>query len=411
MQITEFNNKRILLAGYGVEGKATEHFLRTHAREVEIDIADENQNTELFDRQEKYDMVIKSPGISKRKLKTKHYTTATNIFFRYIKNPTIGITGTKGKSTTASLIAHALNANGKTVHLLGNIGQPLLTIFSEKVDPDDIMVCELSSYQLDDIIYSPDISVVINLFPDHLPYHGSLNNYYHAKKNIIAYPGMRSFYIYNKHFPLLAEWAEEFPGKTIPYPDDTPIDMTDYALKGEHNKENIHAVLAVTRLYGLDDKSVLSSCKTFQPLPHRLQYVGTSRGILFYDDAISTTPESTIEALKTLPSVKTLLLGGEDRGYDFSQLVEVIKEKKIPNVVLFPDSGNHILREFEKQQYIPNAVLMTDSMDEAVQFAYKHTNPSQVCLLSTASPSYTVWKNYIEKGELYQDYIRKYENS
>jgi UDP-N-acetylmuramoylalanine--D-glutamate ligase len=344
-------------------------------------------------------------------MKTQHYTTATNIFFRHIKNPTIGITGTKGKSTTASLIAHALNANGRTAHLLGNIGQPLLTLFSEKINPDDIMVCELSSYQLDDIAYSPDISIVINLFPDHIPYHGSIDAYYQAKKHIIDYAESSSFYIYNHNFPLLAQWAEHFPGKTISYPDNTPIDMANYALKGEHNKENIQAVMAVTRLYGLDDKPVLSSCKTFQPLPHRLQYVGTFRSIDFYDDAISTTPESTIEALKTLSKVKTLLLGGEDRGYDFSQLVQFMKDKQIPNVVLFPDSGDHIAAEFIKQHYEPRNLLKTDSMDEAVRFAYKHTAVSGICLLSTASPSYSVWKNFKEKGDQYQQFVRTYEHA
>ncbi|MEK7177401.1 MAG: Mur ligase family protein, partial [Patescibacteria group bacterium] len=177
--------KKILILGYGKEGQATERFLKKFVPMAELGIADKKISDNYLDEQQKYDLIIRSPGISKN-LITKPYTTASNIFLANIDNVVIGVTGTKGKSTTVSLIYSVLKQAGKSVHLIGNIGKPMLDEMLKPIGKEDIFVCEFSSYQLDDIEYSPHISVILDLFPEHMNYHGDVKNYYNAKKNIIT---------------------------------------------------------------------------------------------------------------------------------------------------------------------------------------------------------------------------------
>ena len=164
MKLNELKKyKRILILGYGQEGQATERFFKKYHPTVLIGITDKKINANYLDEQNKYDLIIRSPGVPKH-LITKPYTTATNIFLANINNIVIGVTGSKGKSTTASLIYSILKKAGKIVHLIGNIGKPMLDVMLNEIGPNDIFVCELSSYQLDDIKYSPHISVITNLF-------------------------------------------------------------------------------------------------------------------------------------------------------------------------------------------------------------------------------------------------------
>jgi UDP-N-acetylmuramoylalanine--D-glutamate ligase len=170
---------------------------------------------------------------------------------------------------------------------------------------------------------------------------------------------------------------------------------------GEHNKENIRAAVAVAKEFGISDQAIKSAIEKFKPLAHRLEFIGEFKGIKFYDDANATTPEAAILAIKTLKKVDTIFLGGQDRGYDFSQLEKTIKKYKIKNVVLFPESGKRI-----KVKGLN--VLRTKSMYSAVKFAYKNTEKRKICLLSCASPSYSLWKNFEEKGSQFQKAVRKY---
>ncbi len=400
--------KKILILGYGKEGQATERFLKKYCPSVFIGIADKKISVDYLEEQNKYDLVIRSPGISKN-LITKPYTTATNIFLANNKNVVIGVTGTKGKSTTASLIYSIIKAAGKMVHLVGNIGNPMLDLMLQKVGRDDIFVCEFSSYQLNDIQYSPHISVVLDLFPEHMNYHGNVENYYNAKKNIIARVTVDDYFIYNSKFSELRSWAKDSICKTIPFEQNMPVNDTDIPLLGEHNRENIRASVTVAHLLGIKNAFIVEAVKKFVPLPHRLQMVGTFKKITFYDDAISTTPESTILAIESLKNVGTIFLGGEDRGYDFNKMVEVIIDYKIPNIVLFPESGKTILKLIQSKKKGGLRLFNTESMEEAVKFAYKHTAPDKICLLSNASPSYSLWKNFEEKGDLFQFFVKKYQ--
>lgn len=406
---TDLDHKRILLLGYGIEARATEQYLRYKAPHSTIAHADERDNPDLWNKQQDFDLVIRSPGVPKRKVKNPSYTTATNIFFAHVQGYTIGITGTKGKSTTASLIAHMLKTAGKKVCLAGNIGMPLLQGLIKKEQKKDVIyVCELSSYQLDDAAYSPHISVVINIFPDHLPYHGSMEAYVEAKHTMLKYADPSDIYVYNPAFEVLRSWSTDFPGRTYVYPNVVPFSLDQITLVGEHNKDNIRAAYRVAKLYDIPDSTLETAIHTFEPLPHRLQYVGTWQDIAFYDDAISTTPESTIAGMKSILTIGTILLGGEDRGYDFTQLAEELAQRKVLNIVLFPPSGERIEEKIQQQNNYAPRILHTSSMEEAVRFVYQYSPAHMSCLLSTASPSYSIWKDFHEKGSLYQQFVKQY---
>lgn len=410
MKLEELKGKKILILGYGKEGQATERFLRAKMPAVQIKIADKQDGANYLEKQNDVDLVVKTPGIQKKYI-TKPYTTAANLFFANVgSNTIIGVTGSKGKSTTASLIYEILQKAGKKVHLVGNIGNPALDELLKPYGNEDIFVMELSSYQLDDMQYSPHIAVSVSLFPDHINYHGSVEDYYQSKQNIIRFSKPDDYFVYNPEFSKLQKWANEAQCKPIPYDQQIPVSNEEIPLLGEHNKKNIQAAVTVARLCGVNDSIIKEAIKQFKPLPHRLEYVGEYEGIDFYDDAISTTPESTIAAIKTLEKVQTIFLGGENRGYDFSQLADVLKHSTIENIVFFPDSGKEISETFEKAGVTPKNILQTKSMKDSVDFAFSNTKKGMICLLSTASPSYSLWKNFEEKGDEFQNYVKTHKS-
>lgn len=398
--------KRILVLGFGLEGQASLAFLKKYVPDAIIDTADRRVDPEYLEKQRGYDLVIKTPGIPKERV-TRPYTTATNIFFANVKGMVIGVTGSKGKSTTSSLIYAILKKAGKKAHLVGNIGNPALLELSLGNTKDDVYVFELSSYQLDDISYAPHIAVMTNFFPEHMDYHGSLAAYWETKKRIVVYQTASDYFVYHPRYPQIAALAKDIRSIAVPAPDDLPIADCDIPLLGLHNRENTQLAVAVARILNIEDKTIQRAIASFVPLPHRLQNVGTYNGITYYDDAISTTPESTIRAIESFPNVGAILLGGQNRGYNFMGLAREIARRKIPVLVLFPDSGAAIAKAIQEVGYIPEAMLETSDMHEAVQFIYHRAPRPSVCLLSTASPSYSVWKNFEEKGDVFQKFVKE----
>ena len=390
-----------LILGYGKEGKMNEKYLKKNWPKLKITIADEKRSKQYLQGQKHFDIAIKTPGINKSLVKIP-YTTATNIFFSKIKelgNNTIGVTGSKGKSTTASLISAILKKAGKKPIFIGNIGNPMLGTLLRPIRKDEIFVIELSSYQLDDIRYSPNVAILTSIFPEHMDFHEGIKNYYKAKKNIVHYQGKNDIFIYNPKYVAVNSWKAK--SKVIKVKTNLEQGYRGQTkLIGSHNQENIQLAITATKALGVKDAITASVIEQFQPLPHRLEFVSEFRGIKFYDDAISTTPESTIMAIQSLKNVDTIFLGGEDRGYDFSQLEKIIKQYKIRNIVLFPKSGNRIKLK-------GSHILKTKSMKEAVAFAFMVTKPGKICLLSSASPSYSLWKNFEEKGDQFKHFVRK----
>ena len=367
MKLKDLKDKSILILGFGREGKATLDFLSRHFTDKKIDIADQKLDKNYLDGLSNYDVIVKSPGISYSKelenVKEK-ITSATQIFFDNCRGKIIGITGTKGKSTTASLVYEVLKTGGLDVYLAGNIGKPALDLL-EKINNDSIVVYELSSFQLADLNKSPHIAVITNIYPDHLDWHGSFENYKRAKENISKFQ--------TKNDVLIS------------------------------NKDGAEAARIIGRLFKIPEEKINKAIKNFKSLPHRLEFVAQVRGIKFYNDSLATIPQATIRTLDILgEDVQTLITGGFDRGVDYSILGPVIAKSKIKTLILFPDTGEKIGKAVKKDINKFNV----SSMEEAVRLSYEHTDRGKIVLLSPASASFNLFKDYEDRGNQFKKEVK-----
>ncbi|HNX10550.1 MAG TPA: UDP-N-acetylmuramoyl-L-alanine--D-glutamate ligase [bacterium] len=438
--------QKIIILGYGQEGQAAVKYFHSLYPHKILTVADQKplakkEKNIIFRSGKNYlstlsdfDLIIKSPGIPSdlpeivaAEKNGSQVTTNTNLFFQKAPGLIIGVTGTKGKSTTSKLIYEILKQSGLNAKLAGNIGgnDPLAYLRAGN-QKNPIFVYELSSYQLSTLPQSPQISVFLNIFPDHLPYHHGLTGYQKAKANISKYQTKTDFLVYNSQYPFIKNLARKTPAKAIDYlqtcalkngwityRQEKIIPSAEIKLLGQHNLENIMAAICVAKILKIENHNIRLALKKFHNLKHRLELVGTFQGITFYDDAISTTPESTLAAIETLKDkLETIFLGGQDRGYKFQKLAKRLMELNIKNVVLFPDSGAKIWRtiqaEAKKQKKKLPQMINTSSMAQAVKFAYQKTAIGKICLLSTASPSYSIFKNFTDKGDQFQANIKKH---
>lgn len=430
MKITDLSGKNICVLGYGREGIATVAALQKYVPGCNITICDENEelkieNEELktqlgshwLDNIDTFDVVIKSPGIPPALLTpySLRLTSSTQIFLDTISDrgaTVIGVTGSKGKSTTSSLIAAILKKAKKDVMFAGNIGEPAILHIGD-VKKGTIVVLEISSYQLMDLNVSPHIAVITSFFPEHLDYHGSMEAYMNAKKHIAQFQGPRDMVFFNAASPGAIEIAIEGSGRKIPFTaEDAPVSLDETKLIGLHNLSNIAAASMVARELGVSDKIIIDAVKAFEGLPHRLQSLGIHHGIEWIDDAISTTPESTIAALDALDNrVTTIILGGKDRGNDFTSLAQRLAGSSVTNIIFFPGSGPRI-KEAIKQTPALAECFEAQDMQEAVRIAKKVTGGRTpvghpIVLLSTASPSYGMFNNFEDKGNQFAAAIKE----
>lgn len=421
MKITELNGKKVCFVGYAREGQAMQKALAEYAPKAQLTFADANADAKVTgaDAQlgpdylknlDRFDVVIRSMGVPDKPefaaLGDK-VTNSTVIFFDTIAGSgvrTIGVTGTKGKSTTTNLIYSALKAAGQNVFLMGNIGVPMIS-FLHEAKPGATFVIELSSYMLEHLRRSPEIAVVTSFFPEHLDRHGSIEKYWGAKKNIAAHQKADDAVFYCADYPECRDIAEASPGKKIPFTAaDFPIAVNETKLKGEHNRSNFAAALKVAEYCGAAREQAIEALKSTKGLPYRLHSLGVKDGIEWVEDSLATAPEATVFALDALgDSVDTLITGGMDRGgYDFAALGAKIAASHIRNIVLFPDTGAHIKAAIEAASPAePKNYLETADMQQAVDFARKATKKGAVCLLSNASPSYNLFKDYEAKAETF----------
>jgi UDP-N-acetylmuramoylalanine--D-glutamate ligase len=435
MKLKDLENKKILILGLGIEGMDTLKFLRRLFPKKNIGIGDrlnlkdlssdsqsvikkdKNLNLHLgkdyLKALRSYDVIIKSPGIQPGILKPflakkQSITSQTEIFFDNCPGKIIGITGTKGKSTATSLIHAILKENGVKAYLGGNIGKPVLSLLSS-AKPENVYVLELSSHQLFKLKRSPYIAVFLNIYPEHLDYYKDFKEYLSAKSNIARYQKKTDYFVFNSKNKFINKLAKQSKARKIPI-NSIKIKKFDTLLKGDFNVFKIKAAMIVARLFGIRDNDILKSIKKFKPLKHRLEYIGMYKGIKFYNDALSTIPEATIAALDALgDDVETIFLGGLDRGVDFKGLAKRILKSKIKTLILFPDTGSNIFKEIisldNKKKY---KAVMVLNMKDGVELAFKNTSKGKICLLSTASPSFTLFKDYKEKGDLFKKYVKFY---
>ena len=446
--------RKIIILGFGKEGVSTYRFLRKHFPDMSIAVADANPNlkTDEFDDPKlsfnngpdynqglnDYDLIFKTPGISFNLLnyfvEPKRITSQTDLFLEACHKQVIGVTGTKGKSTTASLICHILKSAGRKAILAGNIGVPFFDIL-EQLDDKTMVVAELSAHQLEFIHRSPDYAVLLNIYQEHLDHFNSFNNYQIAKLNITRYQDDRQFLVYNgddEHIPGLIKSYNLNRDRCIfgSEPQEGPYaccrdgivhfaisghledeyDLSHYHnLPGTHNYYNIMAALAVCRKLGVTHDQIMHGLNTFHGLPNRIEYIGQYDGIAFYNDSISTIPEATVAAVRALRRVETLILGGYDRGIEYGLLLQFFKEEPMPNIAFTGPAGKRILEEWQASDTpMPENHILEDDFRKIVDFAFEKTSQNKIVLLSPAAASYDQFKNFEERGRVFTQLVQQH---
>lgn len=441
--INKLKNKKIALLGFGKEGKSTYNFIRKNLPNQELIILDKNPITlkdnyvtvitgdKYLENLDCYDLIIKSPGISLNNLNlpkiSSKITSQLELILEVYKENIIGITGTKGKSTTSSLIYQILKNQNKDVYLLGNIGNP---IFDEldKFKKETILVIEMSSHQLEYIKYSPHIALILNLYEDHLDHAGNLEHYHANKMNIFKYQSKKDYAIYAEDNYYLAKRIKDIELKANKYTirmdnlnkkensfylDNNKVYLNDKLLYiddkrkliGEHNLKNIIFALAITIILKLDLEKATSTIKNFTGLKYRMEYIGSYNDVEYYCDTIATIPEATMNAIKALKTVDTLIFGGLDRKISYKDFITFLKNSTINNFICMPSTAHDIGKILKKET--TKNVYLVETLEEAVKVAKEKTAKFKICLLSPAAASYEYYKNYEEKGKKFEELIKE----
>ena len=428
------NYKNIAILGFGKEGESTYQFIRKYDKKIKltildkktVDLNDVNTQYKPYSGEDDlvdYDLIIKSPGvpiIGFRSETVSKITSQIELLLEFNRQNVIGVTGTKGKSTTSTLIYNIFKDQKKDVFLVGNIGIPVLDNL-DKFNNNSIIVAEMSSHQLETVDFSPHVGLILDLFIDHLDHAGSIENYHKAKMNIMKYQDSDDFgiididneYLKKQNYDAIKSQllGVSFEKKTNIYLEDNNIYLNDKLLinrdnmitnlMGDHNLKNIMFALLVASIYQLDMEKALETIKEFKPLEHRMEYVGKYKDIIFYNDSIATVPEATINACKTLKDVDTLIFGGMDRNIDYQGLINYLNSSNINNFICMPTTGHKIAEFLDK-----NRVILVNTLEEAVKKAFEVTKKDGICLLSPAAASYEYFKNFEEKGNKFKELVR-----
>lgn len=443
---------KIAIAGYGAEGESNYRYWNTPdnqvviiderqpAREVPVD-ASVIVGQDAFMRLQGYDLVVRTAGLAPHKIATDgQIWSATNEFFAKCPAPIIGVTGSKGKGTTSSLIAGILGAAGRTVHLVGNIGVPALDVLAD-IQADDVVVYELSSFQLWDLQRSPHIAVVLMIEPDHLDVHADMNDYINAKANIRRYQAGNDLCLYhptNDYSRRIATLATEVGevaasndanGAVARYGvrddgrvyvkdvmfmiEDEPIcPVAALQLPGAHNVENACAAIsAALAIGGITAEAVERGLRQFSGLAHRLKFIREVNGVRYYDDSIATTPGSAIAAINAFAAPKILILGGSEKGADYRKLVdEIIQDDSVKAVIAVGKTGEAIAALLREQtQAVTIEYVASSQMPDFVQAATAKAAAGDIVILSPASASFDMFKSYSDRGDQFIQAVEQLE--
>lgn len=450
---SELENRKVLLLGFGREGQSSYRLIRRILPRLHLTIADENESVRsneilkedafldfrlgknYLQELKAYDCILKSPGISLKGVSTgferSSITSQTDLFLRRYSSQVTGITGTKGKSTTSTLIHHILKLAEKESILMGNIGLPAFDVVDE-IHPATNLVFELSSHQLEYIHSSPHISILLNLFEEHLDAYPSYREYQLAKMNIAKYQVPDDLFIFNHDDERILQMISEIklPGRSLSFSShlelpggcylkdgniiysyggetETVFDLNrKLKLKGDHNLLNIMSVVIACKQLGIGSEIIAEGISSFRGLEHRLEYVGKYNGIHFYNDSIATIPEACIEAVKALGNVDTLILGGFDRGIDYSGLAKFLTSSTVRNFILTGDAGRRILHEIRKIKNTNQTLFLIPNFNEFYDVAMIVTKPGSICLLSPAAASYDEFQNFEMRGTRFKNLVR-----
>ena len=382
-----------------------------------------------------FDVIFRSPSI----LPTNKYlqseeergaliTTEVEQVIRFAPCPVIGITGSKGKTTTTTLISLLLSSTDNKIYVGGNIGTPLFTKIPE-FKKEDIIVLELSSFQLMNMRYSPSISVVTNISPDHLDVHSNYDEYISAKKAIFSNQKSNDVVILNYDDEVVRGFSEEAIGDVIFFGKNIDngyslekkfikikendqekilLDLTKLVLKGEHNYLNICAALAATRFF-IKDENIQKCLQNFKGVEHRLEFVREINGVKWYNDSASTTPDKAEAGIRAFDEDVVLITGGSDKNISYVDYAKPILDK-VSKLILFGQTKNKIydaVMERKKKLGADIEIFVLDTLDEVVEAAYQVSKPGEVVLFSPASASFDMFKNAYQRGDLFKKKVYK----
>ena len=444
--IDKLIDKNIAILGFGKEGRSTYNFIRRHSSQF-LTILDKNDiltnnsflsddknlnvitGDNYLDNLSSYDLVIKAPGIALLNIDLTgvNITSQLELILEVDRKNIIGITGTKGKSTTSSLLYSVIHDQCDNVYLLGNIGNPILDNV-EDFNDNSLLVIEMSSHQLEFVKYSPHIGVVLNLYQDHLDHTGTLEKYHNDKMNMFKYQDNNDIGIYDGQNDYLINLVgkNNYKSKLYSFKIDQESDIyimnnkiyynnsviydgeCKRNLIGSHNLKNIMVVLLISQLLGLDIKRSVLAINDFNPLEHRLEFVGKYNGISYFNDTIATIPEATINGINGLGDVDTLIFGGMDRNIDYSGFIEFLKKSNVSVLIGLPDTGHKICKVLDGS--CDKKIYMVETIEEAVDIADKFTRSGYSCLLSPAASSYNKFKNFDEKGNYFKKVVKSKYN-
>lgn len=435
----DYRGKKILILGMAREGTDSLRYFLKHHPSLEVAAADRLEPQKLGESAREllknnpqiryfggngylsaiddYDLAVKSPGVPihlpeiEAAFKQNKITSQSEIFFNECPGKIIGVTGTKGKSTTASIIYAILQCAGKKVFLLGNIGEPMLS-YLDAGDKETFFVCELSAHQLYNLKRSPAAAVWLNIYPEHLDYYNNYNEYILAKANIALHQSKEDYFIYNSAIPEIAAIAAKSSAQKIAFNEYDWNFSGKTKLIGDFNMQNAKVGAIIGRLFGVSDEIIDAAIENFKPLDNRLEFVGSFAGIDCYNDSLSTIQESAVAAISVLGDrVKILIAGGFDRGQPFDKLAAAILSGSIETLILFLPTGSRIWQEIEDQAAILGKQerlaelrhYFAETMEEAVDLVFENGKNGQICLLSAASASFGGFADYADRGHRFKE--------
>jgi UDP-N-acetylmuramoylalanine--D-glutamate ligase len=428
-----FKNKKIAIVGEGIEGQSSCKWLT--AKGADVTILDEKQGPDYLKDLDSYDLIVRSPGIKistlEKFVKREKITSQIKIFFDFCPCEIIGVTGTKGKGTTSSLILEMLKQQGFDAYLGGNIGLPPFE-FLDKLNAQSKVVLELSSFQLIDLKKSPHIAVMLMITSEHLNWHSSIEEYIDAKRNIVRFQNETDFAILNRDYPATNESDIYTSGKVYHVSREREaaaegsfvkdgkvwmrteigevpvVDVSEILLPGKHNLENVCAAVMASGLVGVSVENMALVLRTFKGLEHRLELIANINGVRYYDDSFSTTPETAIAAIQAFKDPEVLILGGSSKNSDFRELGEVISKSE--NVKLIIGIGVEWERIKEQIAVSDTPIPVIEGakdMQTIIAAAHKLAVSGDVVLLSPACASFGMFKNYKDRGVQFKEEVSK----
>ncbi len=445
-----FKGKNTAVLGLGIEGKDLISYLIKEGAKVTV--LDQKAESEMdflgVDRDNitlrlgknyldkgltEFDFIFRSPAfyryipeIVEAENKGVIVSSALKLFLDLCPAKTVGVTGTKGKGTTSTLIHDILKKAGRDVHLVGNIGYPFLELLP-KLNNESIVVMELSSFQLIDLAKSPNVAVVLNITVDHLNWHKDVKEYVDSKRSIVKFQKSKDYAIINADYPTPTSFAKDAKGKILYFSRKNNVDgcyvlggkiissslgeigkTKDLLLRGEHNLENVTAAVCAATVLGATKSQIKAAIFSFKGLEHRLELVGKVDGISFYNDSFATGPQPTIAAIKSFSEPMTLILGGSDKGLDYAELGSVISSSgNVEAVILIGVTAEKIKNALKNARFDEKIVEMGKShMQDIVNKAFSLTPKGGIVLFSPASASFGMYKDYKERGKLFKEAVK-----